>query len=284
MARPRKNGIDYFPFDVFVFSDAKVQEIVNIFGTKGFTLLTFIYCEIYSSGYFVRWDNSIQTKIKTFLPSIKNDLLEAFLGHCLKLEVFSSEQFSASKVLTARRIQEQFFEIKKRSGRTVEPEKMDFWLIFDTENQKEFLCEKSPKEKKRKEKKIKDADASYKKPENGGGIFSEIFSRFQKSNPSLIQTPGHIAAFQGLLDQLGGGEEAEAKIRQGLAKLDEAKAITSGRIKFSIESFLRLETFAKLLSGYYSIRGNRSVRTSRIRPARCSSRLAGTAISCLIIS
>ena len=46
-------------------------------------------------------------------------------------------------------------------------------------------------------------------------------------------------------------EEATATVRKGLAKLDTAKAIKNGKIKFTINSFFDPKLFRKLLADEY---------------------------------
>lgn len=57
MARPKKSGIEYFPFDVGFFRDKKVKLIKGEFGAKGLLVLLHIMCSIYEDeGYYKSWD------------------------------------------------------------------------------------------------------------------------------------------------------------------------------------------------------------------------------------
>ena len=56
MARPIKDGVDYFPLDTDFFQDDKVRLIKGEFGAKGIVILLAILCEIYrGTGYYKVW-------------------------------------------------------------------------------------------------------------------------------------------------------------------------------------------------------------------------------------
>ena len=58
MARPIKDGIDYFPLDVDFFQDDKIRLLKAEFGAKGITILVALLCDIYrTNGYYKVWDN-----------------------------------------------------------------------------------------------------------------------------------------------------------------------------------------------------------------------------------
>lgn len=60
MARPRKSGIDYFPFDTDFFSDNKIRILRARFGADGMMLFIFILCEIYREGYYLSWNEDTE--------------------------------------------------------------------------------------------------------------------------------------------------------------------------------------------------------------------------------
>ena len=65
MARPIKDGVDYFPKDTDFYQDDKVRLLRARFGPKGMYLLDYILCEIYGkNGYYMEWNEN-----KCFLVS-----------------------------------------------------------------------------------------------------------------------------------------------------------------------------------------------------------------------
>ena len=58
MARPLKDGIDYFSKDTDFYEDDKIKVLRADFGAKGMYLLDYLLCEIYGkSGYYMEWDD-----------------------------------------------------------------------------------------------------------------------------------------------------------------------------------------------------------------------------------
>lgn len=47
MARPTKNGLDYFPLDVHIFEDEKIEAIAGEFGIKGELAVIKLLCAVY---------------------------------------------------------------------------------------------------------------------------------------------------------------------------------------------------------------------------------------------
>ena len=55
MARPKKIGLDYFPFDVDFFDDDKIGLIEAEFGSRGLLVTLRLLCKIYKNGYYYQW-------------------------------------------------------------------------------------------------------------------------------------------------------------------------------------------------------------------------------------
>lgn len=135
MARPTKEGLSYFPFDVDFFSDRKVKILKSRYGADGITLYMYLLCEIYkSNGYYLETDDD-------FLYIISDDLnmsyekIRQIMNFLLERSLFDDTLFKSDKVLTSVGIQRRFQEaIKSRaSKRTVEITK--FWLLEKNETQ-----------------------------------------------------------------------------------------------------------------------------------------------------
>lgn len=54
MARPSKQGVDYFPLDVYLCKKFKFIEMKH--GLAGFAITIKLYQYIYSLGYYADWD------------------------------------------------------------------------------------------------------------------------------------------------------------------------------------------------------------------------------------
>lgn len=57
MARPQKEGLEYFSLDVDFFSDRKIKILKGRFGADGITYYLYLLCEIYKGhGYYLDVD------------------------------------------------------------------------------------------------------------------------------------------------------------------------------------------------------------------------------------
>src|SRR5471030_1574752 len=134
MARPVKEGLSYFPFDVDFFSDRKIKILKSKYGADGITLYMYLLCEIYNNGYYLETDDD-------FIYIISDDLnmsyekIRQIMNFLLERSLFNDTLFKSDKVLTSIGIQRRFQEaIKTRaSKRTVEIDK--FWLLEKNETQ-----------------------------------------------------------------------------------------------------------------------------------------------------
>ena len=50
MARPTKQGLGYFPFDVNFFKDIKLRKLIKYQGCKATPIYTLLLCNIYENG------------------------------------------------------------------------------------------------------------------------------------------------------------------------------------------------------------------------------------------
>ncbi len=134
MVRPRKSGIDYFPIDVYMDQDDKVQMIEAIHGIAGFGLLVRLLMKIYQEGYYYEWTEKEQI---LFSKRVNVDINEvnAFINSCIKWEVFSPKIYEKYKILTSKGIQKRFLEAaKRRNSITLIKE----YLLLHPDDMKDF--------------------------------------------------------------------------------------------------------------------------------------------------
>ena len=95
MARPLKDGVDYFPKDTDFYADDKVRLLRAEFGSKGMYLLDYILCDLYGkNGYFIKWD-----KNKCYLVSdgagcgCSPEFVAEFISGCIRCSFFDERVF-----------------------------------------------------------------------------------------------------------------------------------------------------------------------------------------------
>ena len=88
MARPLKEGLQYFPFDVDFFSDPKIRALKGRFGNDGIMLYIYLLTQIYGShGYYMVWDEDVIDCVIADLNLSENFILqviEYLVNHCFQ--------------------------------------------------------------------------------------------------------------------------------------------------------------------------------------------------------
>lgn len=129
MARPRKTGLDYFPFDVDFFEDEKLVCIAGEFGIKGEIAAVKLLCAVYRNGYFIEWSDTLRMKILRQMPGVSAELFDQILNRLVRWGFFDASLFDSVKVLTSVGIQRRYFEITKRC---LKPDEMPYLLVSAT--------------------------------------------------------------------------------------------------------------------------------------------------------
>lgn len=111
MARPFKQGVDYFPLDVHLDNKFKFIEIK--FGLKGFAVVIKMIQNIYSQSYWMKWGED--EKI-LFASENKIDFneVESITSECVKRDIFNLNLYEQHEILTSKGIQTRYKEIVRR--------------------------------------------------------------------------------------------------------------------------------------------------------------------------
>lgn len=125
MARPIKDGLDYFPLDVHFFEDDRIEALSGEFGLKGELAVIKLLCAIYEKGYFVVWNDLVKMKLVKRLPGVSTDLLDKIVDRLIKWEFFDKALFDSAGVLTSQEIQETYQEATKRRKK---PKPSLYWI------------------------------------------------------------------------------------------------------------------------------------------------------------
>lgn len=111
MARPNKQGVDYFPLDIHL--DDKFKFIEIKYKLEGFAVLIKLMQRVYANGYWCKWT---EDELLLFSDEIKADheLVQNVVNECLKREVFDQTLFNEYNILTSKGIQKRYKEIVRR--------------------------------------------------------------------------------------------------------------------------------------------------------------------------
>ena len=163
MARPAKEGLDYFPLDVGIFEDEKIEAIAGEFGIKGELAVIKLLCAIYKKGYFILWDDLSQATLLKRLPGVSKEMLNQIVNRLVLWGFFDKELFDSVKVLTSENIQATFFEATKRR-KTPKPTK--YIVNVNNNSQSETVNADINTQSKVKESKVNKSKVNKKETES----------------------------------------------------------------------------------------------------------------------
>ena len=168
MGRNTKEGLSYFPMDVDLFEDEKIQFVSARFGLKGEAIAVRLLCRIYRQGYFIEFDNDVALLFARSVGDISSHgLVNDVVNELLKRGFFDRSIFERFSILTSLGIQKRYIKICTDSKRKNISILSDFDLLnpnnLKTPEEKPFTREEihintvestQSKVKESKEKKI----------------------------------------------------------------------------------------------------------------------------------
>ena len=129
MARPVKEGLEYFPLDCDIDQDDKVALIEAQHGIKGFGVVIKLLMKIYKNGYFYEWTEKEQL---LFSKRVNVDINEVnvIINDLIKWNFFNEELFRSKKILTSNGIQKRYLAAV---GRRQKVKILKEYLLLDDE-------------------------------------------------------------------------------------------------------------------------------------------------------
>ncbi len=113
MARPQKEGIDYFPLDVDMDHDDKIQLIEAEHGVMGFGIIIKLLMKIYAEGYYYQWSEKEQLLFSK-RTNVDINQVNAVINSCLKWGMFDNEIYEKHQILTSSGIQRRYVTATSR--------------------------------------------------------------------------------------------------------------------------------------------------------------------------
>ena len=114
MARPIKQGLDYYPLDVGFLQDVKIRRIMRACGIQSIPVLISLLANIYrNDGYFLRWSPDMSFLIADEL-GVSEGAVTATVYKAVQVDFFNANMYECYGVLTSEGIQSRFFEAASR--------------------------------------------------------------------------------------------------------------------------------------------------------------------------
>ena len=127
MARPPKQGLDYFPKDVGFYNDFKIMDLLALHGPIGVTVYEVILTEVYQNGYYLAEPiDRISTKIVRIIGAkwVQKRLVSQVILDCGDLGLFETTLLKHG-VITSVGIQRRYASVTSRN----KVNKDRYWLI-----------------------------------------------------------------------------------------------------------------------------------------------------------
>lgn len=195
MARPRKQGIDYFPLDVNFFSDVKIRKIVRACGSQSTSILICLLCNIYKdNGYYILWDEDLPFVIADSVGVSEGAVKEVILK-AIQVDFFDKDIYEKHKVLTSHGIQSRF---KSAVYKREEIEYVVEYLVSDIQNSisdgknrvSDIQSTQSKVKVNRKKNKENSTKVEKKKPKDKDAAKAATLSRKDSFYQSLVPFVG----------------------------------------------------------------------------------------------
>lgn len=114
MARPPKEGLDYFPFDTGFLQNVKVRKVMRAGGAASVSILISLLCNIYKDkGYYMKWDNDMPFLIADEL-GVSDGAVQDTVDKAVKAGFFDADTYNKYHVLTSIGIQERYLSAANR--------------------------------------------------------------------------------------------------------------------------------------------------------------------------
>jgi len=112
MARPIKDGVEYFPFDVCM--DEKIDLIEAEFGLTGFAVIVKLYQWVYTRGYYCEWTEEVALLFSRTRCGLGGSVVSEIVNAAIKRGIFDKSMFDKYGILTSTGIQKRYFEAVSR--------------------------------------------------------------------------------------------------------------------------------------------------------------------------
>lgn len=249
MARPIKSGLDYFPVNVNISEDEKMEIIEAEFGPIGFYVIIKTFMRIYEmDGYYMMFTEREQ---KLFSKRINVDINEviAIINSALKEGFFDKNLYEKYEILTSKGIQKRYLEAINRRTRVefikeyllIEIPESDNFFVKSVKNDENVINDNNNSINDNNN--INIDDNMYSKntqiKENYNTKLNYIFNLIidNKNEPGLKMTDAEFAGLKMLLKRLEVNVSRDTLALMPIERQIEYKVIYMALLGISINSY-----------------------------------------------
>lgn len=118
MARPKKQGLDYFTKNVNFYQDIKIRKLIRHKGIQAVSIYEILLCQIYAVGYYLEWDDDLPFIISE-VSDLQEDYIDDVIHYMLSIGLLDQDLYDKHHILTSHGIQERFFDFCNVAKRKV---------------------------------------------------------------------------------------------------------------------------------------------------------------------
>jgi len=194
LARPRKEGLDYFNLDTDRYQDIKIKRLKKNFKCTGIAVYDYILCEIYRvRGCFLEWDENTTFDVAEYF-GLKESTVSEIVNYCCVVGLFDRGLLTSERILTSKAIQERYFKICTDAKR-----KTDIPMRYLCVNSEETpVNSEESTQRKVKKNKEKESKESPPTPLWGSEGECEDFSDLPESLQASLETYFAVRAQSGV--------------------------------------------------------------------------------------
>lgn len=281
MARPIKQGIDYFPFDVDFFSDIKIRKIARACGSQATSILICLLCNIYKdNGYYILWDEDLPFVIADSVGVSEGAVKEVILK-AIQVDFFDKDIYEKYKVLTSYGIQRRF---KAAVYKREKIEYIEEYMVSDIKNQvsdrKNQVSDNESTQSKVKKSKVKNNKEKSPKGDTKKDELSLSAPPVRNEPVDFVGLQSYFnETFKGKLPMVANMTEARRKaVKARIAEYDKntvflilQKVLASPFLlgcndrnwKCDFDWIFKAANFTKILEGNYDEKRNSNTASGR---------------------
>lgn len=180
MARPLKQGLDYFPLDVGFLQDMKVRRIIKSCGASAISVLIWLLGSCYrDEGYYIWWTEDLPFIVADEI-GVTEGCVQEVVKRALQVGFFDAGMKEKHGILTSAGIQKRFLEVTSR--RKAAFLRRDFALVsINVDNNSINVCNNSINVYSNEQSKVKKS-----KVKNINTLSSNLDGGQQKATDEII--------------------------------------------------------------------------------------------------
>lgn len=114
MARHKKTGLDYFPHDVDLSSDEKIEALEALYKNDGYAVYNKLLERIYRQAGELDISDAETRQILAIKFHVDIELFDKIIATCLKQKLFDRKIFESKKILTSAGIKKRVKPVLKK--------------------------------------------------------------------------------------------------------------------------------------------------------------------------